>query len=140
MKTKRHSSLYNRLVAIAKSKRARNTIAIIYLFFAFVVMICIDEKNDFRHKFMPILDNTWVVNVFEWLGIQRYNVTASSWVFFMGGLTIATVLIVGNILAPHFVQNKVKKNIDLFSSETKVRVFYTALWYGGLFLVSEKAF
>lgn len=135
-RVKKHSPIYKYLVAIAKSKRARDIIAIIYLFFAFVAMICIDQDNYIRHQFLPFLDNTWVATAFEWFGIERYNVTASSWVIFMGSLTVVTVIVVGNILAPRFVQKKVKKNITLFSSESKVRVFYTVIWYGSLLLIS----
>ena len=135
-RVKKHSPIYKHLIAIAKSRRARDTIAIIYLFFAFVAMICIDEDNFLRHQYMPFLDNTWVARFFVWFGIERYNVTASSWVFFMGFLTVITVIVVGNILAPRFVQSKVEKNRTLFSSESKVRLFYTVIWWASLLLIS----
>lgn len=135
-KTKRHSPIYKHLIAIVKSRRARDIVAIIYLFFAFVAMICIDERNDFRHQYMPFLDNTWVIKFFEWFRIERYNITASSWVIFMGSLTVVTVIVVGNILSPRFVQSKVEKNRTLFSSESKVRLFYTVIWWASLLLIS----
>lgn len=133
---KTQSSIYNRLITIFGSKRSRYTVAIIYLFFAFFTMLCIDEDNSIRHEFMPFLDNTWIATFFSYFGIRHYNVTSSTWVIFLGALTIVTVIIVGNILAPRFVQKKVEKNRSLFSSEAKVRVFYTAIWYGILLLVS----
>ena len=126
----------NPIAVILKSKRTRNTIIIIYLFFAFLAMLCIDEDNMIRHNVFPFLDNTWVARAFEWFGIKRYNVTSSSWVIFMGSLTIITVLIIGNIMAPKFVQKRVEKNRDMFSSERKARVFYNFLWWGTLLLIS----
>ena len=135
-KEKQPASNTNILVSIFRSKRTRNIIAVTYLFFAILIMICIDSENEFRTEHLPFLDHTWVVGVFEWLGIQRYNVTASSWLIFVGALTVFTVLIIADIAAPHFVEKRVEKNRNMFSSERKARIFYNVLWWGTLLLIA----
>ena len=133
---KKHSPFYKQLLQIFKSKRLRNVVIAIFLIFATLSMFCIDTENYFRDEYLPFLNDNFIANLFIWIGIGRYDVTASAWVLFGCIMSIVLMIFIGNIIAPKFVDNMTKKNTDLFSSENKVRTFYSVIYYAVIVLIA----
>ena len=79
---RKHAPFYRQLVQIVKSKRARNIVISLFVIFATLTMFCIDTQNYFRDKYLPFLNSNFIADFFNWLGIGRYDVTASSWCLF----------------------------------------------------------
>lgn len=130
------SPLYSRMIAIFKSKRSRNFAWLLLIIFSILSMFCIDEQNYIRNEYLSFLNDNIVSDTMAKLSIARYNVTSSSWVLFSALITVAIMMLVGNIIAPKYIDKKVAKNYDLFSSESKVRWFYSILFYGTLFIIA----
>ncbi|MDY6367398.1 MAG: hypothetical protein SPL13_02640 [Clostridia bacterium] len=133
---RKHPPFYRQLLQIVKSKRARNIVISLFVIFATVSMFCIDTENVFRDKYLPFLNSNFIADLFIWLGIGRYDVTASSWCLFGCIMSVIVMLLIGNIVAPKFVESLVAKNRDLFSTETKVRVFFSTIYYFILLLLA----
>ena len=133
---KKGSPLYQRMVAIFKSKRSRCIVWLLLIVFAILSMFFIDQDNTFRDENLPFLNENIISDLMAQLGIQRYNVTASSWVLFSGLAITALMMLIGTIIAPKYVDKKVRENPGLFSSEAKIKWFYSILFYGVLLIIS----
>lgn len=137
MKQKKpRSSFYRKMVSIMTSKRSRNIVVMLLIIFATLSMFCIDKDNIIRNQYLPFLNNNFIADFMSWFGIERYDVTISSWLLFGAIMLVALIMIVATIIAPKYIDKKVAKNPDLFSSESKIRWFYFILFYGVLFLIS----
>ena len=124
------------LINLVTSKRSRNIVFALFIVFATLAMFFIDKGNALRDKkggVLNFLTDNFVADFFIMIGIERYNVTASAWLLFGCIMAVVVMIFLGNIIAPKFVENKVKKNSELFSSEKKIRIFYTIVYY--VFLV-----
>ena len=99
-------------------------------------MFLIDEFNLFRDNHLSFLNNNILSDAMDFFGIARYEVTSGAWVLFIILMTLTLMILIGNIVAPKFVANKVKENPDLFSTEKKTRIFYFILFYGVLALIA----
>ena len=133
---KKHAPFYKQLLMVFKSKRARNIVIALFVLFSTISMFCIDTNNVFRDKYLPFLNDNLIAEFFKWTGIGRYDVTASSWCLFACIMSLVIMIFVGNIIAPKFVQKRVEKNRDLFSTESKVRTFYNVVYYAVLTLLA----
>ncbi len=136
MKEKRKkTSFYRKLVSLMTSKRARNIFLMILIVFATLSMFCIDKENLIRNDYLPFLNNNFIADFMTMFGIERYDVTASSWLMFSAIIVVATMMIIANIVAPKYIDKKVAQNPGLFSSESKIRWFYFILFYGVILLI-----
>ena len=134
---KKTSPLLKRILAIFSSKRSRNTAWLLLILFAIVSMFLIDKENNVRSTtFLSFLDENAFSDFMAYFNIERYNVTSSSWVLFSAMITVAIMILIGNIVAPKHIDKKVQKNRHLFASEQKARRFYTFTFYGVLFLIA----
>ena len=134
---KKHSPLLKRIIAVFSSKRSRNIVFLLLILFAIVSMFLIDDQNNVRTTtFLSFLDENFFSDIMAYFNISRYNVTSSSWVLFSALITVAIMMLIGNIVAPKHIDKKVKKNRHLFASEQKARRFYTFTFYGVLFLIA----
>lgn len=131
---RKHSPFYRQLLQVFKSKRLRNVVIALFIVFATLSMFCIDENNYFRDEYLPFLNENFIADFFTWIGIGRYEVTVSAWLLFGCIMAVVMMIFIGNIIAPKFVDNMTKKNADLFSSENKVRVFYSVIYYAVIVL------
>ena len=128
--------LYKRVFNFLKTKRTRNTVFLLLILFAILSMFFIDEFNYFRDTKLAFLNDNFLSDLLGFFGIKRYDVVSSSWILFGAIITVALMMLIGNIVAPKFVEKKVKQNRSLFSTEKKAKVFYSALFYGVLFLIA----
>ena len=135
-KTSSKKSVFAQVFSIFKSKRVRNIFYLILIVFASFAMLCIDNKNGIRIKYFSFLNENFIADFMALLGIARYDVTSRAWVLFGIIATIAFVIVLGNIIAPGFIDKKVKNNPTLFSTEAKTRAWYTVLFYGVLVLIA----
>ena len=135
-KTTSGKSIIAKVFSVFKSKRFRNFFYLLLIVFASFSMLCIDKDNMIREQYLPFLNENILADLMGLLGIARYEVTSKAWVLFIILITVATVAVVGSIIAPKFVEKKVKANPDLFSSEKKARVWYTFLFYLVLVLIA----
>ena len=101
-----------------------------------LIVLLIDKDNMIRNQYFAFLNNNFISDLMVTFGVDRYNVTASSWLMFSAIIIVAVMMLVGNIVAPKFVDKQVADNYDMFSSEKKVRVFFSILFYGALFLIA----
>ena len=134
-KTKKKGA-FAQIFSVFANKRVRNFAYLLLIVFAAFSMLCIDRENTIRKEYFSFLDNNFVADFMNLFGIERYNVTSSAWVWFVMIMTVALIIVLGNIIAPSFVAKKVKDNPDLLSTEKKTRAFYNALFYGVLLLIA----
>ena len=135
-KTNPPKSIIGKVFSVFKSKRFRNFFYLVLIVFASFSMLCIDKDNAIRTKYFSFLNENFIANLITWLGIERYDVTSQAWVLFIILLTVATMAVVGTIVAPKFVEKKVKANPELFASERSARIWYSFLFYGVLVLIA----
>lgn len=135
-KENRLEKAVNRVFVLFRHKVTRNILYLVIIAFSALSMLFIDKENTIRTEFFPFLDNNILSNLLTRVGIRRYNVTSSAWVWFMIILIIAIMFAVGNIVAPKFIDKKVKDNPELFSTEKRTRIWYSFLFYGVLFLIA----
>ena len=135
-KTNSPKSIIGKVFSIFKSKRFRHFFYLTLIVFASFSMLCIDKENTIRKEHFAFLNNNFIADLITWLGIARYDVTSKAWVLFIILITIATMAVIGNIIAPKFIEKKVQDNAHLFSSERKARIWYTTLFYGVLVLIA----
>lgn len=134
--TKSRTNVFTQVFSVFKSKRFRNFFYLALIVFASFSMLCIDKDNVIRRNYFSFLNDNFIANLITWLGIERYDVTSRAWVLFIIIMTVATVIVLGNIIAPAIVDKKVKNNPNLFSTEKKTRAWYTVLFYGVLVLIA----
>lgn len=135
-KTNPPKSIIGKVFSVFKSKRFRHFFYLTLIVFASFSMLCIDKDNAIRKEHFSFLNDNFIADLITWLGIARYDVTSKAWVLFIILITVATIAVIGNIIAPKFVDKKVKENAQLFSTERKTRIWYTTLFYGVLVLIS----
>ena len=129
-------NIFARIFSIFKYKRVRNILYLVLIAFATLSMFLIDKDNSFRKEHLSFLNNNVIADLMDLFGVERYNVTSGAWVLFIILATLALTIVIGNIVAPKFVANKVKENPELFSTEKKTRTFYFILFYGVLVLIA----
>lgn len=135
-KTKHSKSVFAQVFSIFKSKRIRNLFYLLIIALATLSMFFIDKDNTIRDKYLSFLNNNVLADILAGIGIRRYNVTSSAWVWFIVIASVAFVFVLGNIIAPGFVNKKVKENPNLFSTEKKTRAWYNTLFYVVLILIA----
>lgn len=135
-KTSSNKNIFAKVFSVFKSKRFRNFFYLTLIVFASFSMLCIDKKNAVRNESFPFLNDNILSDLFAFLNIERYDVTSRAWVLFYILLTVATIALIGTIIAPKFVDRKVRDNPNLFSSERKTRIWFTILFYGVLVLIA----
>lgn len=133
---KKRKNIFARIFSIFTHKRVRNILYLLLIAFATLSMFCIDKDNTIRKEYLSFLDNNFISDFMTLFGIERYNVTSRAWVWFIIIMTVALMIVFGNIIAPKFVAKKVKENPDLFSTEKRTRAFYFILFYGVLVLIA----
>lgn len=136
MGNKSSNNVFVQAFSIFKSKRVRNIFYLLLIVFATFAMLCIDKGNQIVRESLPFLSDNLISDILTSLGIERYNVTSSSWVLFGVIVTVAFVIVLGNVIAPGFVNKKVKENPDRFPTESKTRAWYSFLFYGVLVLIA----
>ena len=135
-KAKHRKSVFAQVFSIFKSKRVRNLFYLLIIVLATLSMFFIDKDNKIRDDYLSFLNNNVLADILAGIGIRRYNVTSSAWVWFVVIASVAFIIVLGNIIAPGFVNKKVKENPDLFSTEKKTRVWYNVLFYAVLLLIA----
>lgn len=135
-KAKHRKSVFAQVFSIFKSKRVRNLFYLLIIVLATLSMFFIDKDNKIRDDYLSFLNNNVLADILAGIGIRRYNVTSSAWVWFVVIASVALIIVLGNIIAPGFVNKKVKENPDLFSTEKKTRVWYNVLFYAVLLLIA----
>ena len=133
---KANKNIFVRIFSVFKYKRVRNILYLVLIAFATLSMFLIDEDNSFRNEHLSFLNNNVIADLMDLFGVERYNVTSGAWVLFIILATLALTIVIGNIVAPKFVANKVKENPNLFSTEKKTRRFYFIMFYGVLVLIA----
>nr|MBO4517386.1 hypothetical protein [Clostridia bacterium] len=133
---KTSKNIFARIFSIFKYKRVRNILYLLLIAFATVSMFLIDEDNTFRNDHLSFLNNNVFADLMDIFGVERYNVTSGAWVLFIILATLTLTIVIGNIVAPKFVANKVKDNPNLLSTEKKTRAFYFCMFYGVLVLIA----
>ncbi|MBO4251861.1 MAG: hypothetical protein J5911_04275 [Clostridia bacterium] len=144
-KEAKNGNFIMRLLALLKSRRTRNIIYLAIILFSAFAMFLIDKSNFFRDgdvdgkdaiiSPLAFLKDNLFSKILDLFGIQRYNVTASSWVLFIILMIVALMILIGHIIAPRYVATKVAENIH-FSSDRKAKIFYTCFYYGVLLLIA----
>ena len=144
-KEAKKSSFILRVLSWLKARRTRNIIYLAIILFSAFAMFLIDKSNFFRDgdvdgknaiiSPLAFLKDNLFSNILDLFGIQRYNVTASSWVLFIVIMIVALIIVIGHIIAPRFIANKVAENTR-FSSDRKAKIFYTCFYYGVLLLIA----
>ncbi|GEM_PF-6937421 len=133
---KASKNIFARVFSVFKYKRVRNILYLVLIAFATLSMFLIDEDNSFRNEHLSFLNNNVIADLMDLFGVERYNVTSGAWVLFIILATLTLTIVIGNIVAPKFVANKVKENPELFSTEKKTRTFYFIMFYGVLVLIA----
>lgn len=134
--TKSRKSVCAQVLSVFKSKRVRNLFYLSIIVLSALAMLFIDKNNTVRDKYFSFLNSNVLTDILSWLGIRRYDVTSSAWVWFVVLASVALVIVLGNIIAPGFVNKKVKANPNLFSTEAKTRAWYNVLFYAVLILIA----
>ena len=114
----------------SKARICRNIFYLVLIAFASFAIFCFDKDNAIRSNYFAFLNNNFIVDLTTLLGIERYDITSKVWLLYLIIITVLTVIVLGNLIAPAIVDKKVKNNPNLFATEGKTRTWYTLVFYG----------